>query len=52
MYLMLNDASEESAQLLKPASVGSNWGHSPALYAQKIPLRNYERINCLNAESY
>jgi hypothetical protein len=42
MDLMLNDASEEGAQLMRSASVGSNGGHYPTLYAQKIPLRKYE----------
>lgn len=40
MYLKLNDASEEGAQLLRSASVGSNGGNSPTLHAQKIQLRN------------
>jgi hypothetical protein len=40
MNLTLNDASEEGTQLLRSASVGSNGGNSPTLYAQKIQLRN------------
>ena len=34
MYLTLNDASEEGAHLLRSASLGSNGGNSPTLYAQ------------------